>query len=71
MTPDSYQADLAVLVVQMVTRLRETRHGLVAMGREPESFDAEIRESIQRMLPAIRDHLRLEMTGDEITRWLR
>jgi hypothetical protein len=70
-TQDSYRTDLDVLVVQMVARLRVTRHGLVAMGREPESFDAEIRESIQRMLPATRDHLRLEKTGEEVTRWMR
>jgi hypothetical protein len=71
MTPDSYPSDLALLVVQMVARFRETRHGLAAMGQEPESFDAEIRESIQRMLPAIRDHLRLEMTTEETARWMR
>jgi hypothetical protein len=57
MTPDSYPAELAVLVVQMVARLREIQHGLVAMGQEPESFEPEIRESIQRMLPVIRDQL--------------
>jgi hypothetical protein len=51
MTPDSGQADLDVLVAQMVARLRETRHGLVTMGQNPESFDAEIRESISAWRP--------------------
>jgi hypothetical protein len=41
------------------------------MGQKPESFDAEICESIQRMLPAIQDHLRLEMTAEETARWIR
>jgi hypothetical protein len=36
-------------------------HGLVAMGQEPEFFDAAMREDIQSMLPATRDQLRPEM----------
>jgi hypothetical protein len=36
----------------------------------PESVDAELRESIQLIAPAIRDHLRLELTGEESARWI-
>jgi hypothetical protein len=58
------------LTVRTLVRLRAIANRLEARGQQPVDIDREIREIIAAAAPAIRESLRLEMTGDEITRWL-
>lgn len=64
------RSDLKVLTVQTLVRLRAIAKELEARGQRPVNVDREIRVCIAGVAPAIRESLRLEMTGDEITRWL-
>ena len=67
---DQLGSDLNVLTVPTLVRLRAIAKELEARGQRPVDIDREIRDSIAAVAPAIRESLRLEMTGDEITRWL-
>jgi hypothetical protein len=67
---DQLGSDLNVLTVRTLVRLSAIAKELEARGRQPGDIDREIRDSIAAVAPAIRESLRLEMTGDEITRWL-
>ena len=71
MTADE-RSDLAVLTVRVLFRLRGIARQLESLGRPPDDVDREIRESIAtaELVPALRESLRLEMTRDEIGRWL-
>jgi len=63
-------ADLAVLTVQALARVRAFAPALQAQGQATSDIDREIRDSMAATAPAIRESLRLEMTSDEIARWL-
>ena len=63
-------ADLAVLTVQALARVRAIAQALQAQGQATSEIDREIRDSMAATAPAIRESLRLEMTSDEIARWL-
>jgi len=71
MTADE-RSDLAVLTVRVLFRLRGIARQLESLGRPPDDVDREIRESIAtaELVPALRESMRLEMTRDEIGRWL-
>jgi len=71
MTADE-RSDLAVLTVRVLFRLRGIARQLESLGRPPDDVDREIRESIAtaELVPALRESSRLEMTRDEIGRWL-
>ena len=71
MTADE-RSDLAVLTVRVLFRLRGIARQLESLGRRPDDVDREIRESIAtaELVPALRESMRLEMTRDEIGRWL-
>ena len=71
MTADE-RSDLAVLTVRVLFRLRGIARQLESLGRPPDDVDREIRESIAtaELVPALRESMRLEMTRNEIGRWL-
>jgi hypothetical protein len=71
MTADE-RSDLTVLAVQTLERLRRIAARLEAAGIPRSDVDREMRENISaaNLAPAVRESLRLEMTSDEIRRWL-
>ena len=66
------RSDLNVLMVQALLRLRVIARRLETAGHQRSKVDREVRESIAAadLTPAVRESLQLEMTGDEVTRWL-
>ena len=64
------RSDLMVLTVQAVNRFRAIVQELEARGHSRSVIDREMRLNMARVAPAIRASLRLEMTTDEIARWL-
>src|SRR5262249_27012805 len=64
------KSDLVALTVQAVNRFRAIVQELEARGHARSVIDREMRLNMASVAPAIKSALRLEMTRDEIARWL-
>jgi uncharacterized membrane protein len=66
------RSDLAVFAVQTLFKLRGIAERMENAGHHRSDMDREVRQNIVAvgLAPAMRESLRMEMTRDEITRWL-